>query len=90
MAMSRLLWAFDFRRAVDKNGNEIVPDMTDLTEGFLVQPKPFEADIRPRSSFKSHCVQKEWAAVTEFLDHDLQWKAVPEGLVWRDLEPTEA
>ncbi|KAI0868661.1 cytochrome P450 [Hypoxylon argillaceum] len=32
LAMSRLLWAFDFRRPVDKStGKEIVPDMEDLT-----------------------------------------------------------
>lgn len=88
LAMSRLLWAFDFRRPVDKStGKEIVPDMEDLTEGLLVCPNPFNADIRPRSEAKAQAVKAEWEKMTELLDDELQWKTVPEGLVWRDYEP---
>ncbi|KAK9782620.1 putative Cytochrome P450 [Seiridium cardinale] len=90
LAISRLLWAFDFRRAVDEKGEEIIPDMAALTGGLLVQPKPFKADIRPRSAFKAECVRNEWAKMVELLDEELQWKTVPEGLVWRDYEPAEA
>ncbi|KAK9421440.1 putative Cytochrome P450 [Seiridium unicorne] len=90
LAISRLLWAFDFRRAVDEKGEEIIPDMAALTGGLFVQPKPFKADIRPRSTFKAECVRSEWAKMMELLDEELQWKTVPEGLVWRDYEPAEA
>lgn len=90
LAMSRLLWAFDFRKAVDGNGKEIVPDMRDLTEGLFVQPIPFKADIRPRSDFKVDRVRKEWAEMTKLLDDESQWRTVPEGLVWRDYEASES
>ncbi|KAI1081433.1 cytochrome P450 [Whalleya microplaca] len=85
LAISRLLWAFDFRKAVDEaTGEEIVPDMGDLTEGLLIQPKPFKADIVPRSAFKAERVREEWSKMTELLDDEMQWKNVPEGLIWKD------
>ncbi|KAI0151250.1 cytochrome P450 [Pestalotiopsis sp. NC0098] len=89
LAISRLLWAFDFRRAVGGDGQEIVPDMADLIDGTFVQPRAFRADIRPRSAFKAECVRREWAAMRELLDDELQWKSVPEGLIWRDYEPAD-
>ncbi|KAI1125417.1 cytochrome P450 [Nemania abortiva] len=90
LAISRLLWAFDFRRPIDElTGKEIVPDMEDLTEGLIVCPNPYKADIRPRSEAKAAAVREEWGKMTELLDNELQWKAVPEGLVWRDYEPDE-
>ncbi|KAL1865421.1 hypothetical protein VTK73DRAFT_5265 [Phialemonium thermophilum] len=90
LAISRLLWAFDFRRAVDeKTGQEIVPDMDDITEGLFVLPKPFPANIVPRSEAKAARVREEWAKMEELLDADLQWKSVPEGLIWKDYEPDE-
>jgi hypothetical protein len=88
LAISRLLWAFDFGRAVGPDGNEIMPDPSDLIEGTFVQPKPFAADIRPRSAYKAERVRKEWSEVKKLLDDDLQWKAVPEGLIWKDYEST--
>ncbi|KAJ8128204.1 hypothetical protein O1611_g5430 [Lasiodiplodia mahajangana] len=91
LAISRLLWAFDFRRPIDEStGKEVVPDMEDLTEGLLVCPHPFRADIRPRSEAKAAAVRAEWGKMTELLDDELQWKTVPEGLVWRDYEPDGA
>jgi hypothetical protein len=91
LAISRVLWAFDVRRAVDgETGEEIVPDMGDLTEGLIIKPKPFKADIVPRSASKAGRVREEWSKMTHLLDDDLQWSEVPEGLIWRDYEPTEA
>ena len=88
LAISRLLWAFDFRRVVDEaTGQEIVPDMRDLTEGNFVQPKPFQANIVPRSGEKAERVRAEWGKMGELLDGEDQWKAIPEGMVWRDYEP---
>ncbi|RYP31688.1 hypothetical protein DL767_005601 [Monosporascus sp. MG133] len=88
LAISRLLWAFDFRRPVDETtGQEIVPDMEELTEGLFVAPKPFRAHIVPRSEYKAQRVREEWSKMTELLDSELQWKDVPEGVIWRDYEP---
>ncbi|KAI1271690.1 cytochrome P450 [Xylaria sp. FL0933] len=91
LAISRLLWAFDFKRPIDQQtGEEIIPDMEDLTEGLLVCPNPFDADIKPRNAFKADAIRLEWSKMTELLDDELQWKTVPEGLVWRDYEPSES
>lgn len=90
--MSRLLWAFDFERAIDeKTEKEIVPDMEDLVEsGLFVQPNPFKAVITPRSPQRAERVREEWDAVAKLLDGEKQWQDVPEGLIWKDYEPTEA
>ena len=90
LAISRLLWAFDFRRARrPEDGREVVPDPAQLTEGFLVQPLPFAADIVPRSEHKARRVREEWEKMTELLDEELQWKTVPEGIIWKDYDPIE-
>lgn len=90
LAIARILWAFDIRRAVDPStGQEIVPDMGDISEGLLIHPLPFPADIVPRSETKTRQIREEWARMAELLDDELQWKTVPEGLVWRDYEPAE-
>ena len=91
LGMARLLWAFDVRRAVDAaTGREVVPDPARLTEGFLVQPLPFAADIAPRSEHKARRVREEWDKMTALLDEELQWKSVPEGMIWKDYEPVDA
>lgn len=83
LAMARLLWAFDFKRAVDKEtGEEIVPDMGNLTEGLFVAPEPFEADIVSRDPGKAARVREEWGKMADLLDADMQWKEYPKGLVW--------
>ena len=90
LGISRMLWAFDFKKAIDPiTGQEIIPDMDELTEGIFVLPKPFKADIVPRSPHKARRVREEWGKQLELLDEDMQWKAVPEGLIWRDYEPAE-
>ncbi|KAI4151746.1 MAG: hypothetical protein LQ341_000851 [Variospora aurantia] len=90
LAISRLLWAFDFKRAIDaKTQQEIIPDMDELIDGVFVLPKPFRANIVPRSGHKAEHVRKEWVGMLELLDEEMQWKAVPEGLIWRDYEPAE-
>ncbi|KAI5922679.1 cytochrome P450 [Camillea tinctor] len=91
LGISRLLWAFDFKQPIDPStGQEIIPDMNDLSEGLFVQPNPFEVVITPRSEHKAECVRNEWKNMTELLDDEMQWKTVPEGLIWRDYEPLEA
>ncbi|KAF6784298.1 cytochrome p450 [Colletotrichum sojae] len=85
LSISRLLWAFNLGRAVDDQGNEIVPDAEDLTDGFLVQPRPFLANITPRSETHAEIVRKEWDVSQELLDDSKQWKEVPQGMVFGSL-----
>ena len=90
LGISRLLWAFGFQRAVDPaTKQEIIPDMDELSEGIFVLPKPFPAKIVPRSAHKAQRVREEWAKQLHMLDDKMQWKTVPEGLIWRDYEPAE-
>jgi len=84
LAISRLLWTFDLRTARNADGDEIVPDAADLTEGLMIQPKPFPASIVPRNSDKAQMVKDEWEKMEELLDEDLQWKVLPEGLIWKE------
>ncbi|KAI0537942.1 cytochrome P450 [Xylaria digitata] len=87
LAISRLVWAFDFKRPINPyTGEEIVPDMGDLAEGLLVCPKPFNANIEPRSASRAEAIKAEWDKMTELLDDELQWKTVPEGLMQRFYE----
>ncbi|OQE43099.1 hypothetical protein PENCOP_c003G02909 [Penicillium coprophilum] len=89
LAISRLLWAFDFQRVVDPvTKHEIIPDMDDLVEGMMALPKPFPAHIVPRSEYKAQRVREEWGQMVKLLDDEMQWKTVPEGLIWRDEVPT--
>ncbi|KFA72996.1 hypothetical protein S40288_03258 [Stachybotrys chartarum IBT 40288] len=88
LALSRLLWAFDFEKAVDYvTGQEIVPDMDDHVDGILSVPKPFKANIIPRSSNKAQRIRDEWDEVSQLLDEDKEWRKVPQGLVWGDEQP---
>jgi hypothetical protein len=87
LAISRLLWAFDFKRVLDDTtGREVIPDMEDVTGGLFIQPSPFEVDIVPRSESRAKRIEEEWKQVLGLLDSDLQWKATPEGIKWRDYE----
>jgi cytochrome P450 len=77
LGMARLLWAFDFEKEVDGEGEPVWPDASELTEGGLVQPKPFAARIRPRSEERAEAVRREWEVVQGLLDGEGQWKALP-------------
>lgn len=90
LAISRLLWAFDFNRAFDKETKEeIIPDMSNLSDGLFVLPNPFKANIVPRDAGKAQRVKEEWAPMSELLDEEMQWKTVPEALIWKDYGPSE-
>ncbi|KAF1914656.1 cytochrome P450 [Ampelomyces quisqualis] len=84
LAIARMLWAFDLRLALDADGNEVKPDADDLTEGLMVCPRPFPARIVPRDEAKVARVRAEWSKMEDVLDDDLQWKVLPEGLIWKD------
>lgn len=88
LSISRLLWAFKFDKAVDGQGAEIVPDADDITNGFLVQPRPFPTNITPRSEAHAQLIRKEWEAAQGLLDESKQWKEVPRGMVFESLLPS--
>lgn len=50
LGISRLLWGFELKKTVGVGGHEVVPDQDNLTQGFIVQPTPFPAQIIPRSA----------------------------------------
>ncbi|OTB02535.1 hypothetical protein M426DRAFT_62206 [Hypoxylon sp. CI-4A] len=76
LGISRLLWAFDFKRPLDSNGKEIVPDPSKITQGFLTAPVPFQAVIAPRDAKRADIIRNDWeTAKRNNLDSEtLQWK----------------
>ncbi|KAK2027775.1 cytochrome P450 [Colletotrichum zoysiae] len=85
LGIARLLWAFRFERAVDGRGAEVVPDADDVTDGVLVQPRPFPARITARGEAHARIVRKEWEAAQELLEGDDQWKEIPRGMAFESL-----
>ncbi|KAI3393066.1 hypothetical protein diail_4775 [Diaporthe ilicicola] len=89
LSISRLLWAFNIEKAVDAQGIEIVPDQDELTEGVLVQPKPFPAKITPRSEKHAQAIREEWEQCQPLLNNRNQWKEIPKGMPFKPYMPTE-
>ncbi|KAI0120163.1 cytochrome P450 [Nemania sp. FL0031] len=85
LAISRLLWAFDFGKARNQEtGRDIIPDIDAFVEGVMQFPKPFQANIRARDAEKAKAVRQEWTQMLALLDEQDQWRIVPEGLIWKD------
>ncbi|KAF5602430.1 cytochrome p450 [Fusarium subglutinans] len=83
LAISRLLWAFDFDRVVSpQTGKAIIPDAEDVTEGIMSIPSPFPVRIVPRSTKRAEAVAAAWSQASDLLDESGQWKAVPNDLLW--------
>lgn len=89
LSISRLLWAFNFEKAVDDQGREIVPDEDNFTQGILVQPAPYPAKITPRSEKHAQAIRDEWEKCQTLLDESKQWKEVPKGMVLKAPVPSE-
>ncbi|KAL1798265.1 hypothetical protein ACET3X_002302 [Alternaria dauci] len=86
LAIARLLWAFEFGPGRGENGEVELPDADDLTEGLLVQPKPFKANIVPRDEMRARVLREEWNKMGSLLDENEQWKVLPEGLIWKEYD----
>lgn len=82
LGISRMLWGFKFLPKIDGRGQDIIPDPNDFTEGFLVIPRPFPVDIKPRSEAHARVMRQEWDAAQEFLNGEKQWKTAPGGMVF--------
>ena len=91
LAMARMLWAFNFDKAVDDNGNPITPDINNLTQGLFVLPEPFQSVIIPRSEKHAEMIRDAWSECERtLLDHETkQWKKVPEGMAFSTYEPSK-
>ena len=75
LAISRILWAFDILPAKDESGNDVIPDGSKLSQGFVCMPEPYQATIRPRSAEKAALIRKFWNEAQKDLDLDSeQWK----------------
>jgi hypothetical protein len=74
LAVTGLLWAFDFK----VSGSGSLPDGDNLVGYLTVQPAPFEVRIFLRSEEKKSLVQETWTDVEDMLfDEKGQWKDVP-------------
>lgn len=90
LGMLRLLWAFKFEKATGADGKEIVFDAEDLTEDLFVSPKAFPANIVPRDAERVKTIKDDCKKMKDLLDESLQWRALPEGIIWRKYEQTRS
>jgi hypothetical protein len=89
LAMSRLLWAFDFELQEDENGVRATTCADDLTEGVFVHPRHVPVKVTVRGREREELVRKEWEVVRGKLDEAGQWKKVPEGMFHKEYVPLE-
>ncbi|KAI8939893.1 hypothetical protein NX059_003622 [Plenodomus lindquistii] len=94
LAMTRLLWAFDFERPIDPQtgGLKPLPDIDDLRGNIAVQPAPFEVAIVPRSEDKARQVRETWEVTEDTLlnRETKQWAKIPEGMAFSTWMPDKA
>lgn len=81
LGISRLLWAFEFRKTRDDQGREITPDPDDVAQGLLMFPRPFPLQITPRSEKHAQVVREEWEACQALLDESKQWREIPKSMI---------
>jgi len=63
LAISKLLWAFEFAPGKDEDGKPIIPDTdppTGYSEGFLVCAKPYALEVKVRSEARRETVLREY------------------------------
>ena len=87
LGISRILWAFDIRPAIDPvTKEEIYPDSDQYTNSNVCMPKPYPGRIVPRSSRKADMVKSVWEEAAKELDGDGQWKQIPKGMKFQSVE----
>ena len=75
LAISRILWAYDILPVKDADGNDVIPDPSKLTQGFICMPEPYQATFRPRSAERAALVRKFWEEAQVDLDPDSkEWR----------------
>ncbi|KAJ7916803.1 cytochrome P450 [Mycena leptocephala] len=55
-----LLWAFDFNKDIDSNGNPVEVDTMDYLPGLTSKPRPFKCRIIPRTAEKAEIIEREF------------------------------
>lgn len=65
--VARLLWGFNILPALDAEGNEIIPDTENFTDGFNSRPVSFDCRFVARSERVSGCIEREWGIAKEKL-----------------------
>ncbi|KAH9474637.1 Cytochrome P450 monooxygenase 58 [Psilocybe cubensis] len=70
--ISRILWAFDIKPAVDEHGQQIFPDVNNYTNGFNSRPVSFKCQLIPRNAKIKALIEAEWEGAKVHLD---QWQA---------------
>ena len=65
--VARLLWAFNFKHAVEKGRRVEIDDMA-FTSGFNSRPEPFKVVFESRSDHAAAVVQKEWDVAEKDID----------------------
>ncbi|KAH8886614.1 putative cytochrome P450 [Thozetella sp. PMI_491] len=74
IAISRILWGFDIKRAVDEHGNHTPINPEGMTPGLIVRPEDFECVITPRDSEKAQVMTDTWKNAEKDLDCDGNFK----------------
>jgi hypothetical protein len=62
--MARTLWAFNIKRAMGPEGEEIEP-VVQSQPGFIHTPARFKAVLEPRSERHAEIVEREWLTARE-------------------------
>ncbi|KAE8378183.1 cytochrome P450 [Aspergillus bertholletiae] len=63
LGISKLLWAFNFEKEIDGNGNPVEPDtdpVSGYSEGFIISAKPFPCRVSPRSDKRQETIMREY------------------------------
>ncbi|KAK7696852.1 hypothetical protein SLS64_014137 [Diaporthe eres] len=63
LMVSRLLWAFEFRRQLDEAGSEIPVDTMDVADYFIVRPNPFPVSVICRHESVRKVLDDAWDEV---------------------------
>lgn len=68
LLIARLLWGYNIKHAVDRDGKRIEVDDMAFTSGFASSPLPFEAVFEPRSEHAKAVIEREWETAEKDVD----------------------
>lgn len=70
--LARLLWAFNIEPSIDETTGEAIElDTNAYTDGFIIQPLPFQVRFVPRSEKHVQVIRNDFKSVEGFLK---QWE----------------
>lgn len=68
LLIARILWGFNIRHAVDKDGRPKEVNDMDMTSGFVSSPFPFDAVFEPRSMHHKQVIESNWRNAEKDID----------------------